>query len=55
MGIITAVIIKPKVTQLQASPALYPSSGGNNKLPAPKKSENKAKAVTRVSFDELMK
>lgn len=51
IGITTAVIMNPKVTQIQSSPALYPKSGGNNKLPAPKKSEKSANAVTKVSLE----
>lgn len=49
IGITTAVIMNPRVTHSQSSPALYPKRGGKSKLPAPKKSENKAKAVISVS------
>ena len=45
IGTNTAVSIKPILTQNQLDPELYPNNGGNNKLPAPKKSENKAKLV----------
>ena len=50
IGITTAVIIKPMVTQNQSPPALYPKRGGNSKLPAPKNNEKSAKAVTNVSL-----
>ncbi len=45
---ITAEMANPKMTQNQASPALYPKNGGRIKFPAPKNKENKAKAVTKV-------
>ena len=50
IGITTAVIINPIVTQNQSSPELYPNNGGNNKFPAPKNMENKAKPVIRTSL-----
>ena len=50
IGITTAVTIKPKVTQNQLSPALYPKRGGNNKFPAPKNSEKIAKPAIQISF-----
>ena len=50
IGITTAVIIKPTATQSQLSPELYPNNGGNNKFPAPKKSEKRAKLVTKSSL-----
>ena len=50
IGMTTAVIIKPMVTQSQSSPALYPNKGGNNKFPAPKNKENNPKLVIKSSF-----
>ena len=50
MGIKTADKQNPKVTNHQKSPDLNPSCGGNIKFPAPKKSEKRAKAITRVSL-----
>jgi len=50
IGITTADKAKPNATNHHKSPALNPNCGGNIRLPAPKKSENRAKAVTRISF-----
>jgi len=50
MGISTADTQNPKVTNHQSSPERNPSKGGRIKFPAPKKSEKRAKAVTRVSL-----
>ncbi len=54
MGIITAEMANPMMTQNQVSPALYPKNGGRIKFPAPKKRENKAKAVTKVCLVGLI-
>ena len=48
IGMITAEIVKPKVTHIQLVPALYPRKGGRMRFPAPKKSEKRAKAVIKV-------
>ena len=53
IGMTTAVSIKPIATQNQLSPALYPNSGGSNKFPAPKNSENNPKLVIKSSFLEF--
>jgi hypothetical protein len=50
IGIKTADRQKPKLTNHQSAPDLNPSNGGNIKFPAPKKSEKRAKAMTRVSL-----
>lgn len=50
MGMATAESPKPIVTTNHWSPELKPSKGGKIRLPAPKKRENRAKAVIRVSF-----
>lgn len=49
-GITIAERQKPIVTINHWFPALKPSNGGKIKLPAPKKRENNAKAVTKISF-----
>ena len=54
IGIKTAVIKKPIVTQNHKLPALFPKKGGKIKLPAPKNIENKAKPVIKVSFENFI-
>ncbi len=48
MGIITAEIANPNVTNIQFVPALYPKKGGSIKFPAPKNNENNANAVIKA-------
>ena len=51
IGITTAVIAKPKVTNHQLSPDCTPKNGGRIRFPAPKNIENKAKPVIKISLD----
>ena len=50
MGISTAEMQNPRVTNHHRSPDLKPNNGGNIKFPAPKNKEKRAKAVIRVSL-----
>lgn len=50
MGISTAEIQNPRVTNHHRSPDLKPNNGGKIKFPAPKNKENRAKAVIIVSL-----
>ena len=50
IGMNTAVIKKPIVTQLHKFPAFFPKKGGRIKFPAPKNIENKANPVMYISL-----
>ena len=50
IGMVTAVVTKPKTTIHQSKPAFTPKDGGKIKFPAPKKSENNAKPPIQISL-----
>ena len=50
IGMVIPVIMNPKTTIHQSTPAFTPKVGGKIKFPAPKKSENSAKPAIQISF-----